>query len=73
MNVYPVRLLKISVRNDMKLEYDPGLIEEVIFRELTAREEKGDFAFALEYHSSVDPVYENFPSEERASQFRKIE
>lgn len=57
----------------MKLEYDPGLIEEVIFRELKASEEKGDFAFTLEYHSSADPVYENFPSEERASQFRKIE
>lgn len=57
----------------MKLEFDPALIEEVIFGELKAREEKGDFSFTLEYHSCIDPVYENFPSEERPSQFRKIE
>lgn len=57
----------------MKLEFDPALIEEVIFGELKAREGKGDFSLTLEYHSCVDPVYENFPSEERPSQFRKIE
>ena len=57
----------------MKLEFDPSLIEEVIFGELKAREEKGDFSFTLEYHSRIDPVYENFPSEERPSQFKKIE
>lgn len=73
MNVCHARLLTISVRNDMKLEYDPGLIEQVIFGELKAREQRGDFAFALEYHSSADPVYENFPLEERAAQFKKIE
>lgn len=73
MNVYPVHLLKISMRNDMRLEFDPSLIEEVIFRELKAREERGDFKFILEYHSCIDPVYENFPLEERPSQFKKIE
>jgi len=57
----------------MKLEFDPSLIEEVIFGELKAREGKGDFSFTLEYHSRIDPVYENFPSEERPSQFKKIE
>ncbi|MCF6154937.1 MAG: hypothetical protein E3K36_06725 [Candidatus Brocadia sp.] len=57
----------------MKLEFDPGLIEEVIFGELRAREEKGDFSFTLEYHSCIDPVYENFPMDERPSQFKKIE
>lgn len=57
----------------MKLEFDPALIEEVIFGELKTREAKGDFSLTLEYHSCVDPVYENFPSEERPSQFRKIE
>ncbi|HHT9144205.1 MAG: hypothetical protein Q7J76_03385 [Candidatus Brocadiaceae bacterium] len=57
----------------MKLEFDPSLIEEVVFGELKAREQKGDFAFALEYHSSIDPVYENFPLDERSSQFKKIE
>src|SRR3989339_79763 len=73
MNVYPVHLLKISMRNDMKLEFDPSLIEEVIFGELKVREGKGDFAFTLEYHSCIDPVYENFPLDERPSQFKKIE
>lgn len=73
MNVCPVLLLKISVRNDMKLEYDPGLIEEVIFGELKAREANGDFSFSQEYHSSADPVYENFPFDERSVQFKKIE
>jgi len=57
----------------MKLEFDPSLIEEVVFGELKARDQKGDFAFALEYHSSIDPVYENFPLDERPSQFKKIE
>lgn len=57
----------------MKLEFDPGLIEEVIFGELKAREEKGDFSFTLEYHSCIDPVYENIPLDERPSQFKKIE
>src|SRR3989304_4507082 len=57
----------------MKLEFDPSLIEEVIFGELKAREEKGDFSLTLEYHSCIDPVYENFPLEERPSQFKKIE
>src|SRR3970040_2579737 len=57
----------------MKLEFDPSLIEEVIFGELKAREEKGDFSFTLEYHSCIDPVYENFPLDERPSQFKKIE
>ena len=57
----------------MRLEFDPSLIEEVIFGELKAREAKGDFAFTLEYHSCIDPVYENFPLEERPSQFKKIE
>lgn len=57
----------------MKLEFDPSLIEEVIFSELKVREEKGDFALTLEYHSCIDPVYENFPSDERPAQFKKIE
>lgn len=57
----------------MKLEFDPNLIEEVIFRELKLREEKGDFSFTDEYHALVDPVYENFSLEERPAQFKKIE
>ena len=57
----------------MKLEFDPSLIEEVIFGELKATEGKGDFSFTLEYHSRIDPVYENFPLDERPSQFKKIE
>lgn len=57
----------------MKLEFDPNLIEEVIFRELKTREEGGDFTFTGEYHSLTDPVYENFPIDERPAEFRKIE
>src|SRR3990167_858368 len=73
MNVCPAHLLKISTRNDMRLEFDPSLIEEVIFGELKVREGKGDSAFTLEYHSCIDPVYENFLLDERPSQFKKIE
>ncbi|MCR4318956.1 MAG: hypothetical protein NUV74_01290 [Candidatus Brocadiaceae bacterium] len=61
------------MRNDMRLEFDPSLIEEVIFGELKVMEGKGDSAFTLEYHSCIDPVYENFPLDERPSQFKKIE
>lgn len=57
----------------MKLEFDPSLIEEVIFSELKSREEKGDFTLTLDYHSCIDPIYENFPLDERPSQFKKIE
>ncbi|MFN3532075.1 MAG: hypothetical protein ACK41Q_06105 [Candidatus Brocadia sp.] len=57
----------------MKIEFDPNLIEEVIFRELKAREEKGDFSLTNEYHSLTDPVYENLPLDERPAQFKKIE
>lgn len=57
----------------MKLEFDPNLIEEVIFGELKAREGRGDFTLTTEYHSLTDPVYENFPLDERPAQFRKIE
>ncbi len=73
MNVCPAHLLKTSVRNDMKLEFDPSLIEEVIFSELKSREEKGDFTLTLDYHSCIDPIYEKFPLDERPSQFKKIE
>lgn len=57
----------------MKIEFDPNLIEEVIFWELKAREGKGDFSLTNEYHSLADPVYENFPLDERPAQFKKIE
>jgi hypothetical protein len=57
----------------MKIEFDPNLIEEVIFRELRVREEKGDFSLTNEYHSLTDPVYENFPLDERPAQFKRIE
>lgn len=57
----------------MKIEFDPNLIEEVIFREMKAREEKGDFSLTNWYHSLTDPVYENFPLDERPEQFKKIE
>jgi len=57
----------------MKIEFDPNLIEEVIFQELKAREEKGDFSLTGEYHSITDTVYENFPLDERPAQFKKIE
>ncbi len=57
----------------MRLEFDPSLIEEVIFGELKDREEKGDFALTAEYHSYTDSIYENFHSDDRPSQFRKVE
>ena len=77
MNVCPVLPQKILImkidQKNMKIEYDPSLIEEVIFRELKAREEKGDYSLTVEYHSFTDPVYENFPLDERPAQFKKIE
>ncbi len=57
----------------MKLEFDPNLIEEVLFRELKVREERGDYTLTNEYHALTDPVYENFPLDERPAQFKKIE
>ncbi len=57
----------------MNLEFDPGLVESVIFKELKSHEEKGDFRLTDEYHSLADPVYDNFLLDERPAQFRKIE
>ncbi|MCF6157918.1 MAG: hypothetical protein E3K32_04955 [wastewater metagenome] len=57
----------------MNLEFDPGLIEEVIFRELKIREERGDFTLTEEYHSLTDPIYDNFPLDERSAEFKKID
>lgn len=57
----------------MKLEFDPGIIGDVIFLELKARDERGDCALTTEYHSLTDPIYENFPLDERAAQFRRID
>lgn len=57
----------------MKIEFDPNLIEEAIFRELKVKEEKGDYTLTNEYHALTDPVYENFPLDERPAQFKKIE
>jgi len=57
----------------MKIEYDPGLIEEVVFKTIKLREEKGDNVLSDEYHALTDPIYENFPLEERSVQFRKVE
>ncbi|MGQ3684806.1 MAG: hypothetical protein ACUBOA_07365 [Candidatus Loosdrechtia sp.] len=76
MNVCHVLLQKTLMEVKlvfMNLEFDPNLIEEVIFGELKAREERGDFTLTTEYHSFTDPVYENFPLDERPGQFRKIE
>ena len=47
----------------MKIEYDPGLIEEVVFKTIKLREEKGDNVLSDEYHALTDPIYENFPLE----------
>ncbi|MCF6149888.1 MAG: hypothetical protein E3K37_14640 [Candidatus Kuenenia sp.] len=57
----------------MNIEFDPGLIGEVLFKEMQTREEQGDTQLTEEYHSLVDPVYENFSIEDRPKQFRKIE
>lgn len=57
----------------MNIEFDPGLIEAVIFKEMRIREDKGDSKLAEEYHSVADPIYENFSLEDRSKQFRKIE
>ncbi|OHB73646.1 MAG: hypothetical protein A2W17_05215 [Planctomycetes bacterium RBG_16_41_13] len=39
----------------MKLEFDPGLIEEVVFRAIREKEEQGDTKLSEEYHLQVDP------------------
>lgn len=57
----------------MKIEFDPGLIEEVLYKEMRTREEQGDMKISEEYHSLADPIYENFPLEDRQREFRKIE
>ncbi|MCF6151005.1 hypothetical protein KsCSTR_07990 [Candidatus Kuenenia stuttgartiensis] len=57
----------------MKLEFDPGLIEEVVFMAIREKEEQGDTKLSEEYHLRVDPIYEDFSLEERPIQFRKVE
>ena len=57
----------------MKLEFDPGLIEEVVFKAMKLKEESGDSAFLDEYHTFADPIYENHTPDERPAKFRKIE
>jgi len=57
----------------MKMEYEPSLIEEVVFKEITMREEKGDNTLSEEYHLKVDPIYEQFSLEDRQKEFKKIE
>lgn len=57
----------------INLEFDPGLIEEVIFKDIREKEEQGDVKLSEEYHLAVDPIYENFSLEERPKQFRKVE
>lgn len=56
----------------MRIEYDPYLMQDVVFQEVKRREKGGDFGLFGEYHEHADPIYERFPIEEREREFRKL-
>jgi hypothetical protein len=58
---------------EMKIQYDPSLLDEVVLREIRQREEKGDLRPLKEYHALVDPIYEKkLLPPVREAEFEKI-
>jgi hypothetical protein len=58
--------------SNMRVEYDPGLIQEVVLKEIERREKDGDSNLFREYHKAADPIYEEYPIESRETQFGKL-
>ncbi len=55
----------------MLINYDPVLIEDVVFWVIKHREEKGDCTLFDEYHRLADAIYE-LPVEKREATFEKL-
>lgn len=57
----------------VKIWYDPSLLEEVVLGEIRRREEKGDIRTFQEYYTLADPIYEKRLSPPvREVEFEKI-
>lgn len=56
----------------MKVVYDPSLMQEVVFQEMTRREKDGDLRLYREYHELADSIYEEFSIEQREEEFEKL-
>jgi hypothetical protein len=56
----------------MELRFQPALIQDVIDAFIEKTEREGDPTFYKEFHELADPVYENFPLDEREPEFSKL-
>lgn len=56
----------------MNIQYEPRLMEEVVFQEVKRREQAGDFSLFEAYHELADPIYENFSDDKREAEFEKL-
>src|SRR2546425_5136432 len=55
----------------MELRFQPSLIQEVIDAFIEKTEREGDPTFYKEFHELADPIYENFPLDDREPEFQK--
>src|SRR5947199_6337215 len=56
----------------MELRFQPSLIQEVIDAFIEKTEREGDPTFYKEFHELADPIYENFPLDNREPEFQKL-
>jgi hypothetical protein len=56
----------------MELRFQPSLIQEVIDAFIEKTEREGDPTFYKEFHELADPIYENFPLDDREPEFQKL-
>jgi len=56
----------------MELRFQPALIQEVIDAFVEKTEREGDPTFYKEFHEFADPIYENFPLDDREPEFQKL-
>src|SRR5438093_9104999 len=56
----------------MELRFQPALIQEVIDAFIEKTEREGDPTFYKEFHELADPIYENFPLDDREPEFQKL-
>src|SRR5439155_890746 len=54
----------------MDLRFQPSLIQEVIDAFIEKTEREGDPTFYKEFHELADPIYENFPLDDREPEFK---
>src|SRR5437899_12382955 len=56
----------------MELRFRRSLIQEVIDAFIEKTEREGDPTFYKEFHELADPIYENFPLDDREPEFQKL-